>query len=325
MEHHPSVSVLGSHSRSFWTEERKCTVERASEKSDGRVAAAVWRQDHGDQTSRRREQVIFERRGRSVVVAEGPAEYHNCRIVRIGEQSLALDLETWRDALKKVEGGLGDVILERRDPLESPRGSNALHPIAVRTALLFEDCLQGSTVLLRRSHFSPDDSPFRREEAEGHWTWSGLDSNQHAANLADALVHSRRHAGCRAQRDAADIYESQCAAVHSQLKAYGVEADMHDAASLLHFRGPRSPEQGRRLLQILQDAATAISTDFIRPGAEGGCEGEFWADFVQGKEKALGDLMVVHRRRFERLLAEISQVITDDKSPRHHRSRTPPR
>ncbi|CAE7811349.1 tom70 [Symbiodinium sp. CCMP2592] len=190
MEQHPSVSVLGGRHRSFFTEHRKFTVERISQKEDGRVVAAVWREFHGQQTSRAREQICLAERGDQVLVVEGPAEYLNCRLLRVGEESLVLHPERWQEALSAAQGGRGEVLLLRRDPLEPAQGGRWMHPCLVRAASLFEECVLGTTCLFRKSHFG-EECPFKREEAENHWLWLGLESNQHAMNIADVLVHTR--------------------------------------------------------------------------------------------------------------------------------------
>ncbi|CAE7272319.1 epsE [Symbiodinium sp. CCMP2456] len=175
MEQHPSVSVLGGRHRSFFTEHRKFTVERISKKEDGRVVAAVWREFHGQQTSRAREQICLAERGEQVLVVEGPAEYLNCRLLRVGEESMVLHPERWQEALSAAQGGRGEVLLLRRDPLEPAQGGRWMHPCLVRAASLFEECVLGTTCLFRKSHFG-EDCPFKREEAENHWLWLGLES-----------------------------------------------------------------------------------------------------------------------------------------------------
>ncbi|CAE7312725.1 epsE [Symbiodinium microadriaticum] len=190
MEQHPSVSVLGGRHRSFFTEHRKFTVERISKKEDGRVVAAVWREFHGQQTSRAREQICLAEKGEQVLVVEGPAEYLNCRLLRVGEESMVLHPERWQEALSAAQGGRGEVLLLRRDPLEPAQGGRWMHPCLVRAASLFEECVLGTTCLFRKSHFG-EECPFKREEAENHWLWLGLESNQHAMNIADVLVHTR--------------------------------------------------------------------------------------------------------------------------------------
>jgi len=302
-------------------------VERVTEKADGRVAAVAWREFHGNQTSRQREQLVFSQRGSKVCVVDGPAEYSGCTVVRIGDAPIAADPQGWAAALLYVQGGLGEVLLQRRDPPEPPAGSRALHPLVVRASLLFEDCVAGTTAMLRRSHFQGDESPFAREEAEGHWTWMRLGAHRHAANLADPLVRTRRHEGNRAQRDANGIYESSCAAVQEHLRAAcGAQVDMNDAAAMLHHRGPRTTEQGEKILEVLQAAHESFVAEYVRPGrvAAGG-HGDFRRDFVLGRELALERAFAAERKRYKSLVDEVSRVITDEKSPRHHRSRTPPR
>jgi len=324
-EQHRSISVLGSKTRSFWTELRKCTIDRVAEKDDGRVVAVAWREDFGNQTSRKREQITMFKKGNDIHLAEGPAEYHGCRVVRVGEESMVLHPERWREALRSVQGKKGEVLLQRRDPVEPPRGSRALHPLRVRALLVFEDCISGTTAMLRHEHFG-DQCPFPREEAEGHWCWLSLEPRHQAANLADPLVRARRHAGNRSDRDASGIYESRCAAVQYHLtKVHGVEVDMHDAAALVNFRGPRTPEQGEKLKEVLLEVERHYLAEVVRPAVD--ARDDFWHDFVKGREVALERMLLAMRNRFKEISDRISEVITNvpDKSPREHRSRTPPR
>mmetsp|Transcript_37769 Transcript_37769/g.108868 ORF Transcript_37769/g.108868 Transcript_37769/m.108868 type:complete len:940 (+) Transcript_37769:43-2862(+) len=324
LEQHPSITVLGSKTRPFWTELRKCTIDRVAEKDNGRVVAVAWREDFGNQTSRKREQITMYRKGDQILLQEGPAEYHGCQVVRVGEESLSLNPERWVEALKAVQGKKGEVILQRRDPVEPPRGSRALHPLRVRALLVFEDCVSGTTATLRREHFG-EKCPFQREEAETHWCWLTLEPRHHIANLADALVRTRRHAGNRADRDASGIYESRCAAVQYHLtKVHGVEVDMHDAAALMNFRGPRTPEQGQKLIEVLHQVERAYHSEILRPPVDS--RGEFFEDYVKGREVALERMLFATRNRFKEVSDRISEVITSgEKSPREHRSRTPPR
>jgi len=324
-EQHSSITVLGSKVRPFWTELRKCTIDRVAEKDNGRVVAVAWREDFGNQTSRKREQITMYRKGERILLAEGPAEYDGCQVVRVGEESMSLHPERWVEALKAVQGKKGEVILQRRDPVEPPRGSRALHPLRVRALLVFEDCVCGTTATLRREHFVGG-CPFQREEAEGHWCWLSLEPHHHVANLADALVRTRRHADNRADRDASGIYESRCAALQYHLtKVHGVEVDMHDAAALLNFRGPRTPEQGEKLCEVLHQVERSYLSEVVRPQPES--RSDFWEDFVRGREVALERMLFAMRNRFKEVSDRISEVITSvpDKSPREHRSRTPPR
>jgi hypothetical protein len=60
---HGTVSVLGSHTRSFWTEERLCTIEKVVNKGEDRLGVVAWREFHGNQTSRRREEFTVKREG----------------------------------------------------------------------------------------------------------------------------------------------------------------------------------------------------------------------------------------------------------------------
>lgn len=324
-EQHPSITVLGSKTRPFWTEMRKCTIDRVAEKDNGRVVAVAWREDFGNQTSRKREQITMYRKGDQILLAEGPAEYHGCQVVRIGEESMALNPERWVEALKAVQGKKGEVILQRRDPVEPPRGSRALHPLRVRSLLLFEDCISGTTATLRRNHLDGK-CPFQREEAEGHWCWLSLEPHHQVANLADALVRTRRHAGNRAERDASGIYESRCAAVQYHLtKVHGVEFDMHDAAALQNFRGPRTADQGEKLNRVLTHVERSYLSEIVRPPPDS--RGEFFEDYVKGREVALERMLFAMRNRFKEISDRISENLTNipDKSPREHRSRTPPR
>lgn len=332
LQQHRSISVLGGRARPFWTEERKCTIEKVSDREGGRLSAVAWREFHGNQTSRSREQLILALRGHEVIVEDGPAELHGCRVVRVGEEPLALALESapadrWCEVLRSAQGGTAEVLLLRRDPPEPPTGGRALHPLLVRANLIFEDCVVGTTAVLRKDHFRQEEGPFPAEEAEGHWCWLSLDKQQHAANIADSVVRSRRHEGNRAVRDATGIYESACAAVQFHLtKVHGVNVDMHDAAALLRFRGPRTSQQGLKLLEVLGKVERNLIRDFIRPKDDEG-KGEFWQDFVQGREVALERNLAQLRQRFKAVSDEVSAVITNvpEFSPRNKRSRTPPR
>lgn len=327
LEQHKSVSLLGGAVRPFWTEQRKCTVEKAVEKEDGRVAAAIWREFHGQQTSRRREQLTLVQRGREVLVVEGPAEFHGCRLLRVGEESISLKLDKWKEALKAAQGGVAEVLLQRRDPLEPPKCSRWLHPLLVRAGLLFEDAVAGTTMVLRRAHFAEDESPFPLEDAEGHWCCLSLEPHQHVANIADPIVRARRHETNRGPRDEKGIYKSRCRAVQTQLLGvYGQIIDHHDAQALLNLRGPRNADQGTRLLEVLEEVEQKLVSDYIRPSSSDGL-GDFWRDFVQGREVALERALEGHRRKFKVLTDEVAEVITKvpDHSPREKRSRTPPR
>jgi len=322
---HPSITVLGSKTRPFWTELRKCTLGSVAEKDGGRVVAVAWREDFGNQTSRKREQITLYRKDDRILVADGPAEYHGCQVVRIGEESMSLNPERWAEALKAAQGKKGEVILQRRDPVEPPKGSRALHPLRVRAMLAYEDCVSGTTAMLRRGHLG-EKCPFPREEAEGHWCWLSLEPHHQVANLADALVRARRHSGNRGDRDASGIYESRCAAVQYHLtKVHGVEVDMHDAAALQNFRGPRTADQGEKMNRVLIHVDRSYLTEIVRPKPD--ARGEFWEDFVQGREVALERMLFATRGRFKEVSDRISENLTNipDKSPREHRSRTPPR
>mmetsp|Transcript_99683 Transcript_99683/g.282086 ORF Transcript_99683/g.282086 Transcript_99683/m.282086 type:complete len:952 (-) Transcript_99683:54-2909(-) len=334
LEQHPTVSVLGGATRSFWTEHRKCTVEKITEKEDGKVVAVIWREFHGNQTSRRREQITLQERGDEVHMVDGPAEYDGCRLIRVGKESLTLNPQKWRAALRAAKGGVSEVILQRRDPLEPACEMKVLHPVLVRATMVFEECISGTTAMLRRAHFEGGrrgerqaEGPFQREHAEGHWTLLTLEPHQHAANIADVLVRTRRHTDNRAARDQAAIYESKCAAVqHHLTKVHAANVDMYDAAAILHCRGPRTPQQGDKLVDVLQEVEHSYLNDFIRPKAKE-ARGDFWQDFVQGREVALERSLVEMRMRFKELADEVAKAITDvpEHSPRQHRSRTPPR
>lgn len=317
-EQHPEVSIVGGRTSCFFSEQRKFSVEKISQKEDGRVVAAVWREFHGQQTSRAREQICLVQRGEDVVVADGPAEYSNCRLLLVGEESIAVNPDRWQQALLPF----AEVLLLRSDPCEPASGSRWQHPSLLRVASIFEDVLIGTTACFRRSHFQ--ECPFSREEAENHWLMVNLEPNQHAANLTDVLVRTRRHEGNRAVRDEAGIHESKCAAVqHYFKKTFNAHIDMHDAAALLNFRGPRTPEQGDKLLQILENVERSFFGNYIRPSEKG----DFFNDFVAGREVALERAIISMRLRFRALHQELAQVITNvpDNSPRQHRSRTPPR
>eukprot|EP00930_Biecheleria_cincta_P087618 TRINITY_DN76846_c0_g1_i1.p1 TRINITY_DN76846_c0_g1~~TRINITY_DN76846_c0_g1_i1.p1 ORF type:complete len:938 (+),score=191.22 TRINITY_DN76846_c0_g1_i1:26-2839(+) len=326
MEQHPSISVLGGRVLPFFTEQRKFTVERVAKKENGRLVASVWREFHGQQTSRKREQLTIVRKGDKVVVAEGPAEYLGCQVLQVGEESMALHPEKWQKAFSDVQGLRGEVILQRSDGVEPARGSQWLHPCLVKAASIFEDCIEGTTAMLRRAHFG-EESPFPREEAEGHWCCLALASHQHAANLADPLVRKRRHENNRAARDEAGILESKYAAIQFHLtKVHAVDVDMHDAAALLNFRGPRTPEQGEKLLRVLEKVERTIFAEDIRP-QDPAAHTDFLEEFVHGREAALERAIVSLRMRFKALHEEVAAVITSvpEHSPRQHRSRTPPR
>jgi len=148
------------------------------------------------------------------------------------------------------------------------------------------------------------------------------------ANLADVLVRARRHAGNRADLDASGIYESQCAALqHHLVAACGMsDAGARDAAALLNFRGPQTAEQGERLLEVLAHAERSILAGYVRP-ADADAKGEFWRDFVEGREVALERAISALRQRFKAVTNAVADVITSvpDNSPREHRERMPPR
>eukprot|EP00435_Cladocopium_sp_Y103_P043867 s2658_g12.t1 len=185
LEQHPEVSMVGGRTSFFFSEQRKFSVEKISQKEDGRVVAAVWREFHGQQTSRAREQICLVQRGEDVVVTDGPAEYSNCRLLRVGEESIAVNPDKWQQALLPF----AEVLLLRSDPCEPASGSRWQHPSLLRVASIFEDVLIGTTACFRRSHFQ--ECPFSREEAENHWLMVNLEPNQHAANLTDVLVRTR--------------------------------------------------------------------------------------------------------------------------------------
>eukprot|EP00933_Yihiella_yeosuensis_P075370 TRINITY_DN8472_c0_g1_i1.p1 TRINITY_DN8472_c0_g1~~TRINITY_DN8472_c0_g1_i1.p1 ORF type:complete len:676 (-),score=111.91 TRINITY_DN8472_c0_g1_i1:143-1990(-) len=323
MDQHPSVSVLGGSIRNFWSELRKCSIDRISKREDGRVAASVWREDHGNQTSRKREEVVLERVGDDIMVANGPAEYFNCRILRVGEESLALNPDQWKEALGSAQGKKGDVILQRRDPFEPPKINRWLHPSLIRYGCIFEECIFGSTMFFRRSHY--EECPYPREQAESFWCCLSLGPHRHAANIADPLVRARRHQGNLSTSEVqADIHESKCAAVQFHLKnVYGLSVDMNDAEALINCRGPRTPEQGEKLLEGLQKVELALLSEYIRPQDKD----EFWEDFIDGREVALERAMVSSRMRFKAKVDEVKTVITNvpEHSPRQHRNRELPR
>lgn len=325
LDQHKTISVVGGRTRAFWTEERKFTIEKVTEKEDGRVVAVVWREFHGNQTSRMRHQITLQEKDASIELVDGPSEYHGCRVIRVAEESLILNPHRWRDAMRAAQRGNGEVIMQRTDPLEPPKGSTALHPTMVRASLLFEDCIAGTTATFRRADF-PEEGPFQREESDTHWCWLGLE-HRHAANIADSVVRVRRHEGQKCQRDHACMYESQCAAVQYHLtKVHGVDFNMRDAATTLRFRGPTSADQGEKVLVVLKAVENNLIAEFLRPQDEQ-ARGEFWKDFIRGREVALERGLVQLRMRFKELSDKIAEVITSvpEHEPREHRSRTPPR
>jgi len=328
MEQFPTISVVGGRTREFWTETRVCTVEKVAEKDDGRMVAVVWREDHGNQTSRKREQITLQQKKHEVLMVDGPAEYFGCRIMRIGDECLTLNPDGWRKALKAVQGKKGDVVMQRRDPPEPPRGSPAMHPLLVRATLLFEDCISGTTAMIRKSTFSSE-CPFPREEAETHWGWLNLGPKTHAANIGDALVMTRRHEANRGRNEelSRDIYESKQAAVQYHLtKTFGVEVDMHDAAALLNFRGPRTNHQGEKMMAVLQKVEHEYLSEFVRPKAAEAHD-EFWRTFVEGQEMGVERAIRSLRLRYQALVDKEKETIQSvpEHSPRERRSRTPPR
>jgi len=124
-------------------------------------------------------------------------------------------------------------------------------------------------------------------------------------------VRQRRHAGNRADVAASDIYESRCAAIqHHLTKVHGVDVDMHDAAALLNFRGPRTPDQGRKLLEVLQVVERSFHAETLRPPQD--ARGEFWHDFVEGREAALERALLAQRLRFKEVSDRISKVLTQE-------------
>jgi len=179
--------------------------------------------------------------------------------------------------------------------------------------------------MLRKAHFNENEAPFPREEAEAHWCWLSLETHQHAANLADALVRKRRHDANHATIHQAGIYESRCAALQYHLtKMHGADVDMHDAEAMLNFRGPRTPEQGAKIIDVLQQVERSFIAEIIRPPPAQ--RSEFWTDFVDGREEALSRALLALRLRFKEAVDRVSEVVVcDAKSPREHRSRTPPR
>eukprot|EP00747_Dinoflagellata_sp_TGD_P164171 gnl/TRDRNA2_/TRDRNA2_183719_c0_seq1.p1 gnl/TRDRNA2_/TRDRNA2_183719_c0~~gnl/TRDRNA2_/TRDRNA2_183719_c0_seq1.p1 ORF type:complete len:970 (-),score=208.77 gnl/TRDRNA2_/TRDRNA2_183719_c0_seq1:43-2898(-) len=335
MQQHRTISVLGGQTRAFWTEKRKCTIEKISEKEDGRLVASVWRADLGNQNSRRREQITLERKGDEVLMVDGPAEYFGCRVIKVGDELLNLDVEKWREAFRENSfevlaaakaSQAGEVIMQRRDPPEQPRSSGIFHPLLIRASLLIEDCISGTTVMLRRGDFEAP--PFPREEAEGHWCCTSLGPHQHAANIAESLVLKRRHDANRADKAAHDIYESSCAAVVNMLKKEHncKAADMHDAGALMNIRGPRSDEQGVKVQGLLQKVEDNLRYKYIFP-QDADEKGLFWKDFIKGREVGLEQSIKSIRMRFKRIADSNAEAIykVDEKEERQHRSRTPPR
>eukprot|EP00928_Gymnodinium_smaydae_P003341 TRINITY_DN11199_c0_g1_i1.p1 TRINITY_DN11199_c0_g1~~TRINITY_DN11199_c0_g1_i1.p1 ORF type:complete len:962 (-),score=123.90 TRINITY_DN11199_c0_g1_i1:560-3445(-) len=325
LEKNNAVSVVGSRTRAFWTEERHCTVEQVSEKAGGCVYVVAWREFHGSQTSRQREQfkLVRETAGQ-VIVSDGPSELNGCRVTRVGATPIS-HIENLKEALMSVQGVTSGLILERRDTPEQPKGCRWLHPLLIRAASIFEDSLNGTTVCFRRNHFL-DQCPYPEEEAECHWCWLGL-GNRHAANVGEALVLERRHACNRRDRDHPAIHESQCAAIVDHLREqYSIEVGMQDAASLLNHHGPRNAEQGARLLEALADVERCLISRYVRPKHVSE-KADFWKCFVSGKEKALEDALASMRLRFKAKVDAVAEVITSvpDESPRTHKERQPPR
>lgn len=324
LEQYRSISVVGCRARSFWAEERKCTLEKVTERPNGSVSAVAWREFHGTQQTRQREQLVLTERGGRVFVTEGPVEYQGCRVVQVGEESLELAPERWRAALREAQDGRGEVLLERRDPLEPPSGVTIVDPVLLRMGLLVNECIGSSTVLLRRSSFEA--CPFPEDgAAESHRAWLNLGPHLHVTNLADALVRTRRAQGLVEEGEESTIYESRCAAIHEHLKmTYNIDADASDAAALLHLRGPRDREQGTKLLEMLHDVSNGLIAKYIRPQSDE-FRGEFWKEFVEGKEDAIERGLLTWRNRYKAIVDELARVETGADSPRHHRSRTPPR
>eukprot|EP00927_Polykrikos_kofoidii_P065414 TRINITY_DN61170_c0_g1_i1.p1 TRINITY_DN61170_c0_g1~~TRINITY_DN61170_c0_g1_i1.p1 ORF type:complete len:952 (-),score=123.66 TRINITY_DN61170_c0_g1_i1:59-2554(-) len=324
LEQHPTISVVGGQTREFWSEERKCMVDNVVEKTDGRAVVAVWRESHNRQTSRKRELLTLVERDGDVTLIDGPADYRGCRILRIDGNCLDTHEHDWRSCLRVAQGCGGEIILQRRDPLEPPTGVRFHHPILVRAALVFDDCICGTTTTLRRRHFFSG-CPYKGEEAEGHWSWLSLKPDQHVANVGDVLVHSRRHERNRASIDQRGIYEDQCAAVQHFFRHVlrVVDFDMHDAAAVVRCRGPRTSIQGAKVLDALRQAENYFLNEYIRPSTHG----DFWADFVQGDESALVQALLSFRLRFQAVADDVSTVITKvaDHSPRQHRERELPR
>mmetsp|Transcript_24238 Transcript_24238/g.38791 ORF Transcript_24238/g.38791 Transcript_24238/m.38791 type:complete len:927 (+) Transcript_24238:77-2857(+) len=326
LEQHPTISILGSHSRSFWTEERLCTIEKVINKGEDRLGVIAWREDHGNQTSRRREEFTVKRLGDEIVVLDCPAEFFGCRVVRIGEESLILHPENWRKAFHTAQGGVAEVILQRRDPLEQPRGCSIFHPLLLKAQLAFEDCIAGTTVTIRRSAF-PDAGPYQCEVAEVPWCLISVAQKHHITNLADPLVRTRRHAGNRALQENSAILESRYAAIQYYLtKTFGVDADVADAAALHNFRGPCTPEQGTKLLAILGHIEKCLLSEYVRPQKSTEHD-DFRKDFVVGREVALESVLAANRMRFKELADKVSEIITSvpEHSPRPQVERQLPR
>ena len=58
----------------------------------GRLRDSKPQRFHGNQTSRKREQLTLKEVGGELLVKDGPAEYFNCRVVAVGQESLAQDI-----------------------------------------------------------------------------------------------------------------------------------------------------------------------------------------------------------------------------------------
>eukprot|EP00929_Paragymnodinium_shiwhaense_P000199 TRINITY_DN100445_c0_g1_i1.p1 TRINITY_DN100445_c0_g1~~TRINITY_DN100445_c0_g1_i1.p1 ORF type:complete len:946 (-),score=188.93 TRINITY_DN100445_c0_g1_i1:441-3239(-) len=323
---HEGVAVLGGHTQAFWTEERKFVVDRCAVSSPGSMKLAVWREFHGTQTSRRREELTLLQRGSAVWVDAGCAELNACKVTRIGEHSLLHGAEGWQDLLQAAQQAGEHVLLQRRDPLESRSESLPMHPLLVRASLLFEESAVGTTIALRRSAFRS--CPFNEEEAECHAAWLRLEPHQHIANVGDVVVRKRRHSSNRAGRDASNIYESQCAAIRDHLReVVGLSCSLQDAEGLLHFRGPRSSEQGEKIAETLAEVRRYFVREYVRP-PEQKRVGSFWTEFVDGKEDALEAAVDALHERFAAVVASRQRVISQaeaDISPRPTYSRELPR
>merc|ERR1711862_892083 len=109
-------------------------------------------------------------------------------------------------------------------------------------------------------------------------------------------------------------------------RKYAVEVDMHDAAAIYHLRGPMTPEQGLKLLNVLQQVEYGLLNDYVRP-KDPSAGGLFWKDFIDGRELALERALVGIRQIFKEAAERVAEQITNvpEHSPREHRSRTPPR
>lgn len=329
LDSHASISILGSSYRSFFSEDRYCTIEKLAEKSDGRLAMAIWRKEDGSDA---REQVILAKNSLGdITCVEGPADYKGSRLIRVGDHRLVGNPDNWVDAVRSAKGAMGrdsEVVFQRTDPPEGRRQNPICHPVLLRLQLLFEEAVCQTTAIFRRRDF-PDEGPYHQEEAEGHWCWLALPKHLHIANIADILVMKRRHLTNRLADGETQqgCYESQCAAVqhffHQVANVMG-NISMQDGAALLNFRGPSSPEQGDRLIDILDNTIEIFEQEYITPAELD----EQWADFVAGRENELRYALRATRNKFAQICEQLKEVvIPPEKSPRESekRERDPPR